>query len=45
MYEKAVSKEIFMLKYCLNRYKTQEISEKADDACLQSLKLVSVLVC
>ena len=29
-----------VLKYCLDRYKTQEMCEKATDACLQALKLV-----
>ena len=30
----------FMLKYCLDRHKTQEICDKAVDACLPTLKCV-----
>ena len=29
-----------MLKYCLDRYKSQEICDKAVDACLPALKFV-----
>ena len=36
-----ISKELFTLKYCLNRYKTQEICDKVVDALLATLKFVS----
>ena len=36
-----ISKELFTLKYCLNRYKTQEICDKVADALLATLKFVS----
>ena len=35
-----VSEESCMLKYCLDRYKTQEMRDKAADACLEVLKFV-----
>ena len=38
MCNKVVSKEPFMLKYCLDRYKTQEMCDKAVDAFLSMLK-------
>ena len=37
---KVVSKEPFMLKYCLDKYKTQEMCDKAVDAFLPALKFV-----
>ena len=36
---KVVSKETFMLKYCLDRHKIQEMCDKVVDACLPALKL------
>ena len=36
--EKSVSKRPYLLKCCLNRYKTQEICEKAVDASLQTMR-------
>ena len=39
MCDKVVSKERFMLKYCLHIYKTQEICYKSVDASLLRLKL------
>ena len=41
MYDKAVSKDPFMLKYCLNGYKTQEMCDKAVNNFLPALKFVS----
>ena len=38
--EKAVSNDHFMLKYCLNRYKYQKISDKAVDDFLPAFKFV-----
>ena len=38
--DKVVSEEPFMLKYCLDRYKTQEMHDKTVDACLPALKFV-----
>ena len=35
--DKVVSKEHFMLKYCFDRYKTQELCDKAVDVFLSSL--------
>ena len=40
MFEKAVSKEPFLLKYCLDKYKYQEMCEKAVDAFLPLLKSI-----
>ena len=40
MCNKVVSKEPFILKHCLDRYKTQEIGVKAVDNFLPTLKLV-----
>ena len=40
MCDKNASKEIFMLKYCPDRYKTKKMCDKAVDACLSSLKFV-----
>ena len=37
MCDKVISKVPFMLKYCLDRYKTQEMSDKADAAFLPTL--------
>ena len=37
MCDKVISKVPFMLKYCLDRYKTQEMSDKADAAFLPPL--------
>ena len=41
MYDKAVSNELFVLKNCLNRYKTQEIWDKAVDDFLPALTFVT----
>ena len=40
MCKKAVSKVSHMLKYFLDQYETNRISEKAVDACLPALKFV-----
>ena len=40
MCDKVVSKEPFMLKYCLDRHKTQEMCDKAVGVCLPALKPV-----
>ena len=40
MCDKVVSEESCMLKYCVDRYKTQEMRDKAADACLEVLKFV-----
>ena len=40
MCDKVVSKEHFLLKCCLDRLKTQEMCEKAVDACLPTLRFV-----
>ena len=40
MCDKAVSNDLFMIKYCLGRYKTQEICDKAVNDFLPALKLV-----
>ena len=40
MRDKVVSKENFMLKYCLNRYEAQDRCDKAVNACLPALKFV-----
>ena len=40
MCDKDVSKEHFILKYCLDRRKTQKLSNKAVVACLLTLKFV-----
>ena len=37
---KLVSNDPYMLKYCLDRYKTQEIGDKAVDVFLPTLKFV-----
>ena len=41
MCNKVVSKEPFMLKYCLDRYKTQGMRDNAADAFLWMLKFIS----
>ena len=41
MYDKAVSNEPFVLKYCLNRYKTQEMWDKAVDDFLPALTFLT----
>ena len=33
-------KEPLMLKYCLNRYKSEEMCNKAADTCLAELKFI-----
>ena len=38
MFDRAVPNDPFMLKNCLNRYKTQEISNKAVDDFLPASK-------
>ena len=38
MCDKVVSKKPFMLKYCLNRYKTPKMCDKAVDSYLLTLK-------
>ena len=40
MCDKVVSKELIMLKYYPNRYKTQKMCEKAVHTCLSALKFV-----
>ena len=40
MCNELVSKELFMLKHCLDRYKTQEMRDKS-----ASIKICSQLVC
>ena len=40
MCDKIVSGDLFMLKYFLDRYKTQEMCDKAADAFLPPLKFV-----
>ena len=40
MFDKAVSKETFLLKYCIDRYKTQEVCDKSVDTCLPLLKII-----
>ena len=40
MYDKTVSSDAFMLKYCLNRCKTQKMCDKAVDDFLPALKFV-----
>ena len=37
---KTFSEDSFMIKYCLDRYKTQEIRDKAIDNFLPTLKFV-----
>ena len=43
MCDKAISKNLFTLKYCLGKYKNLEICDKVADAFLPSLKCVSDL--
>ena len=40
MCDDVISKVPLMLKYCLDRYKTQEICDEAVDAFLPALKFV-----
>ena len=40
--DKAVSEDPFMPKYCLDRYKTQEICDKVVDDFLPALKFVLI---
>ena len=40
MCDKVVSEDPFILKCCLDRYKTQEICNKAADAFLPTLKFI-----
>ena len=40
MCDKVVSEDSFMLKYCLSRYKTQEMCDKGVDDFLPALKFV-----
>ena len=40
MYEKFVSRECIMLKYCSDRHKTQKMCDKAVDACFSALKFI-----
>ena len=40
MHDKAVSEDPIMLKYCLNRHKTQELCDKAVDDFLPTLKFI-----
>ena len=37
---KVVSRELFMIKYCLDRYKTHKMCDKAVNLCLPGLKFV-----
>ena len=39
MCDKAICKELFMLKYCLDTYKTQEMCDEALDSYLVAIKL------
>ena len=43
MFDKVNSKNVFKLKYSLDRYKTQEMRGKAADACLPALLLIGML--
>ena len=40
MCDKVVPEDLFILKYCLDRYKTQEMSDKTVDTFLLTLKFV-----
>ena len=40
MCDKVVFKDPFMLKYCFDRYKTQEMCDKAVDVFLATLKFI-----
>ena len=40
MCDKAVSSDSFMLKYCINRCRTQKMCDKAVDDCLPTLKFL-----
>ena len=40
MCDKAVFKDLFMLKYYFDRYKTQEMCDKAVDVFLTTLKFI-----
>ena len=40
MYDKAAFNDHFILKYCLDRYKNQEMCDKAVDDSLSALKFV-----
>ena len=40
MRDEVICNDPFMLKYCLNRYKTKKMCDKAVDDCLSSLKFV-----
>lgn len=40
--DKLVSKDPFMLKHCLDKYKTEEICDKAVDLCIPELKFAPV---
>ena len=40
MCDKAVSSDLFMLKFCLHRYKTQEMCDKTAEDFLPALKFV-----
>ena len=43
MCDKVVSKNTFMLKYFLARYKTQDMCDKPIHTCFRTLKFVSQL--
>ena len=40
MCDKVVPKDPFLLKYCPDKHKTQEMCDKAVDSCLLALKFV-----
>ena len=40
MCDKLVSEEFFMLKYCLDKHKSEKMCDKAVDACLSALQFV-----
>ena len=44
MYDEIVSKDFFMLKYCLDRYKTQKMFNKVTEAFFTNIKICSSLI-
>ena len=42
MFDKVVSKDLFILIYCPDRYKTQRMCDEAVDDCLTALKLLLI---
>ena len=43
MYDQVVPKELLMLKYCLNRNKTQKLCDKAVNDCLSAWNLFLIV--